>query len=169
MSNIFKTGIKIPRVVKKLELTNYHKELKNAFIMVWVNLTRAAHLEYADIQEETKIWGLEGKRVTDDLQKQVDEAQAEKKPEKELEKMRAKNEKVFKTYLESIEPINDLMYAWYAQIWSQHENEVHHCTAAEVRAIAETSKKDDNGNFWAWITTRTQAMIIQHGNQHLKK
>jgi len=169
MNNIFKTGINIPRVVKKLELTNYHKELKDAFIMVWVNLTRAAHLEYADIQEKTRVWGLEGKRITDDLQKQVDEAQAEKKPEKELEKMRAKNEKVFETYLESIEPINDLMYAWYAQIWSQHENEIHHCTAAEVRSIAETSKKDDNGNFWAWITTRTQAMIIQHGNQHLKK
>ena len=169
MSNIFKTGINIPKVVKKLELKNYHKELKDAFIMVWVNLTRAAHLEYADIQKKTGIWSLEGKRLTDDLQKQVDEAQAEKKPEKDLEKLRAKNEKAFGTYLETIEPINDLMYAWYAQIWSQHENEVHHCTADEVRKIAETSSKDDNGNFWAWITTRTQAMIIQHGNQHLKK
>ena len=169
MSNIFKTGINIPKVVKKLELTNYHKELKGAFIMVWVNLTRAAHLEYADIQEQLRLWSKKGKEIITYIEEKVSEAQEAKKSEKEIEKIRTKLNKDFDVHMEEVESVNDVMYAWYAKIWSQHENEIHHCTATEVKKIAKTSMENDNGNFWAWITSRTQAMIIQHGNRHLKK
>ena len=168
-SNIFKTGINIPKVVKKLEYSNYHDELRGKFTFVWVNLSRAVHQEYADIQEKTTLWGLEGKNIMAALEKQIDEATDEKKSEKELDKISKKNDKIFANYLETIEPINDEMYAWYAKVFSQHENEVHHCIASEVRAIAETSRVFDNGNFWGWLTNRTQAMIMQHGNQQLKK
>lgn len=169
MSNIFKTGINIPRVVKKLELANYHKELKGKFIMVWVNLTRAAHQEYADIQEQLRLWSNEGKDILTYIDEKVTEAQEAKKSEHEIEKIRTKLNKDFDAHMKTVEAVNEVMYAWYAQIWSQHENEIHHCTVAEVRAIAETSSKEDNSHFWGWITNRTQAMIIQHGNQHLKK
>ena len=169
MSNIFKTGIDIPKVVKKLELSNYHDELKDKFIMVWVNLTRAVHNEYADNQEQLRLWGIEGKRIVGYIEEKVQEAQQNGKTDKQVEKIREKTSKDFDAHMESVEIINDLMYAWYAEVWSQHKNEVHHCTPDEVRRIAETSNEQDNSNFWGWITTRTHAMIVQHGNQQLKK
>ncbi len=167
--NIFKDGINIPKVVKKLELSGYHGDLKNSFIFVWVNLTRATHKEYADIQTSLREWSDQGKAILVDLTEQVEAAQKDKKTDKEIEKIRKKNEKKFDDHMESVQAVNDEMYVWYAKVWSQHKNEVHHCTADEVRRIAETSSEEDNSNFWGWITSRTQAMILQHGNQQLKK
>lgn len=168
-SNIFKSGIVIPRVVKKLELKNYHSDLKGSFIMVWVNLTRAAHEEYADVMRRTSEWNARGEGIIKKLAAQIKEAEDAKKTEKQIEKLRKKNSEKFDKHLETIEAINNEMYAWYAQIWSQHKDEAHHCTTSEVRTIADTSNEMDNTHFWGWLTTRTQQMIIAHGNQHLKK
>ena len=168
-SNIFKTGINIPKVVKKLELSNYHDDLKGKFIMVWVNLTRQAHQEYADVQEKLRVWSNEGKEILEELARQVEAAQEAEKSKKEIEKIRKKNKKLFDEHMETIASVNDEMYAWYSQVFSQHKNEVHHCTPEEVRIIAETSRDQDNGSFWGWIADRTNAMIVHHGNQHLKK
>lgn len=168
-SNIFKSGINIPKVVKKLELSNYHEELKGKFIMVWVNLTRQVHQDYADIQEKLRVWSNEGKKILDELAKQVEEAQETDKSKKEIEKIRKKNEKLFDEHMEDVAAVNDEMYAWYAVVFSQHKNEVHHCTAEEVRRMAEASLEQDNGSMWGWISHRTNAMIVQHGNQQLKK
>ena len=169
MSNIFKTGIQIPKVVKKLELSNYHKELKGKYIMVWVNLTRAAHNEYADIQEQLRLWSIEGKHIIGYIEEKVKEAQETGKTDKQVEKIREKTSKDFDVHMESVATINDLMYSWYAEVWSQHKDEIHHCTADEVRKIAETSNEQDNSSFWGWMTQRTQSMIVLHGNQQLKK
>lgn len=168
-SNIFKTGINIPKVVKKLELKNYHADLKGKFITVWVNLTRQAHSDYADIQESLRVWSSEGKQILEVLSEQVAAAQEVEKTEKQIEKIRQKNEKLFNDHMETVTLVNDEMFAWYSEVWSQHKDQDHHCTLEEVRRIAEASSEQDNSNLWGWITSRTHAMIIQHGNQQLKK
>jgi len=169
MNNIFKTGITIPKVVKKLDLKNYHDELKGQCIFVWVNLTREMHIRYTDIQTQLHAWSNVGQQILIELDKTVKEAQTEKKSEKEIKKIRVKFGKQFDAHAKDIESINDEMYAWYSEVWSQHSNEVHHCTPAEVRTLADSSNEQDDGSFWGWITTQTQGMILAHRNQHLKK
>ncbi len=169
MSTIFKTGINIPKVVKKLELKNYHGDLKGQFIMVWVNLSRSVHNEYADMQTKIHTWNEEGKQLLLDLQAQVKEAQEAKKSKKKIEQVRKKNQKVYDDHMESITVINEEMYTWYANVFSQHKDASHHCTSEQVKELADASAEQDNANFWGWLTHQTHAMIIAHGNQHLKK
>ena len=87
MNNIFKTGITITKVVKKLDLKNYHDELKGQCIFVWVNLTREMHIRYTDIQTQLHTWSNVGQQILIELDKTVKEAQTEKKSEKEIKKI----------------------------------------------------------------------------------
>lgn len=157
MSNIFKNGINIPKVVKKLELSGYADELKGEFIEVWVNPTRADHKAYTDLQTQLLNFRGEGADLALQLNKETDRNE-KVRLQKRLDKFTKKIEK-------EADSLNDAMYAWYARIWAQGKGDV---SAEDVRTIAKSSGDQDDGVFWAWITKQTQAMILAHRNSHLK-
>jgi len=168
MSKAFKDGIYIPKIIKDLELKNYHEDMEGSFI-VWVNLSRMVHQEYTDIQNKLAVWEFEGNQILDEIIVQVEEAEEENKSEKEIEKIRNANGKKFENHVASVDLTIDDLDIWYSKVWSQADNELHHYSVSEVQAIRETSKENDGSSFWNWLTKQTQTMIILHSNQHLKK
>ena len=168
MSKAFEDGIYIPKIIKELELKNYHEDMGGSF-MVWVNLSRMVHQEFTVIQSKLVVWEKEGNRILDELIGQIKEAEEENKSEKELEKIRKANGKKFEDHVDTIDTAIVDLDIWYSKIWSQTKKELHHYSVSEVQAIRETSKENDGSSFWNWLTKQTQLMIILHSNQHLKK
>lgn len=154
--SIFKNGINIPKVVQKLELSGYADELEGDFIEVWVNPTRALHQEYNDIQTRILKAKAEGLRLT--------AAVTDKKDQKEREEAQQTFDEFVKNEEKEIKKTNAANYAWLVVIWGGKEK----ITIDQAEEIAETSKRDDNGNFWIWLQRQTHAMILAHRNSHLK-
>ena len=168
MSKAFEDGIYIPKIIKELELKNYHEDMGVSFT-VWVNLSRMIHQEYIDLQNKVAVWEFEGKQILDEITGQIKEAKKENKSEKELEKIRKANGRKFADHVDSIDATIIDLDIWYSKVWSQTNNELHHYSVSEVQAIRTTSKENDGSSFWNWLTKQTQMMILLHSNQHLKK
>ena len=157
--SIFKNGINIPKIVKKLKLEGYAPELKDESIRVWINPTLAIHDEYARIQLAALDHTEKRSRILSEFEGL--DAKKDKDKVNQLNKDLKSMEKSFAS-------LNKDFYEWYSDIWSQHKLEDTHASPAQVKEIAESSLKQDGGVFWGWITKNTQAMIVVHRNQHLK-
>ncbi len=169
-NNIFQTGgVKIPKKVVKLDLGQYHSDLKGSVLFVWVNLNKIALDAYTEFQVRLGKWDQINKKTQEELVAEIEEAQKEKKKEKELDEIRAKYNAFFSENLKSFEALNADIYEWYSMVWSQHSDPVHHSPADGVKAIAEASGEDNNSDFWKFLTQTTQTMIIDYRNRYLKK
>jgi len=147
--SVFDKGFKIPKVIKVLDLSGYSpgaEDLKDQKIDVWVNINSTLFKEWTDIQKGIR-------KLDADFQAEIARIPEEEFTEKLLEAELEKNNAEMRS-------INDRVYAFYAEVWSQDPK--------QVADLHKLSQDQDNGSFWTWITTQTQGMIIGHRNQHLK-
>jgi hypothetical protein len=101
-------NFKISTIVLPLELSEYHEAYAGQKVLVWVNPPREVLQERENILRD---YSNTLKRV---LTPESD-APVEKKKKGWLNWLTAKPEK--------FEAVNDRMFAWLNQIWSQHEDE----------------------------------------------
>lgn len=147
-------GIKVPPIVKKLNLSDYAESLDQV-IWVWVNITNAMHEEYTRLQ----VLGTVITERLDELSTAFI-AEKDKKKKKEITKQVQSN-------TEELQEILIEQYVWFSEVWSKGKDESTHVTPGEVQKFAEEMVQQDPG-LWKWVTTRTQAMILAHRNAYLK-
>lgn len=157
--SIFKNGIQIPKIVKKLGLGGYAPELKDQSIRVWVNPSLEIHKAF----QKTRIGLLKARMKQDELVDEIGKLDV-KKDKKEIRGLSDELE----ASLKELEPLNDEFYDYLSVIWSQHKLEDTHATKEEVVAIAQQSINEENGAFWKWLIQKTQSMIDAHQEQDLK-
>lgn len=138
-------NIKIPKIVRKLKLADFDESLKEQSLQVWVNPPAAMLRKYNQIQLD--IRKIKKRMLGATGVGWIDKALFSKG-------------RVEKLYEES-DQANDEIYAWYAEIWSQHELPDTHVTAEEVRGFHEHCQEKDLG-LWQFVSKRTQAMIMAH-------
>ena len=113
--------INIPRVVRPVQLSDYAPEFGEQAIGMWVNPPRAKRLEFAGITERFK-------GVQDQIEG-CDDGD-------ELEGL-----------FDQIKALGLEMYAWYAEMWSQGDDE---WTAEGVQELAEAALDTDPG-LWDFV------------------
>jgi hypothetical protein len=165
MPNVLKNieALKIPRKTQPMKLGEYHEDLGESVLHVWVNLTKAMHDRYADWQEAIRDANQEAVRIDAEHRARAEKAAGGEQPDPEypmgadlLERMEANNHRIRET-------INPEIFAWYSEVWSQAPDEETHLAPEQVREMAEHLKAQDPA-LWAHITQGTQALIIAHRN-----
>ena len=165
----FKKGIQVPKVVKELDLGDYHPELKGEVFHVWVNLSRAAHKAYFEFQSELRTWGKKQEELEKELEDKTKEAIKGGWHRSRKQKISDGYAKFFTDHMDDFDKLSQSVHDWYSEIWSQAEDTETHISTMDVRVISEVSQENDNNDFWIWLTKQTQAMILGYRNRHLKK
>ena len=165
----FKKGIQVPKVVKELDMGDYHPDLKGEVFHVWVNLSRKAHKTYFEYQSALRAWSKKEKELEAELKSKLKEAVANDWNKSQRQEISDGYGKFFTDHLDEFQELSETIYVWYSEIWSQGEDPETHFSVEEVGVISEVSKEYDNDDAWIWVTTQTQAMIIGYRNRHLKK
>ena len=161
-------NISFNRITKEIEFAEYSPENKGDHVHVWVNLTRAMHDRWAEIQTEYR----KHEQAKDMLVKQI-QALAKKAKGKSKKKRAELQPEIDQFNAELIEKIDELiptekkLYAWYAEVWSQHADTGTHVSGDEVEEAYQMMAENDHA-MWIWLTKKTQHLILLHGNQHLK-
>ena len=135
--------IQIRKVVRPLALRGLAQEYEDDFISVWVNPNREMLARFEVAREETE-----------QIKKQLSALAAEKKADP----------KKIREISDGLDEANRLLYAWYADIWSQGEETSHHVTAEAVEAWARTA----DPALWLYLTSGTWRLINDH-LAHAKK
>ena len=167
MSPLKKLSFK--KITERLNLSEYDPQNTGDYVHVWVNLTKAMHDRWNEIQVEFRKHEL----AHEALDKQIKDlaARSIEASEKEKKKLQIEIDQMNEKAEEKIEEINSVtakkMYAWYAEVWSQHADKGTHISGDEVEEAAEMMKVNDVA-MWAWITQATQGLILLHNNKHLK-
>ena len=136
--------ISVPKIVRDLDLGDYADELAGQVIQVWVNPPREKVLTYSDITAE--IDGFDAEILK--LHKRISE---------EPENVEELTEQI-NVLAGRVEKANDALFAWYAVIWSQGDEEE---SAESVREFA-TSTMDTDPTLWRWVAQSTVLMISDH-------
>jgi hypothetical protein len=130
-------GIQIRKVVRPLGLRDLAEEYGDDFLSVWVNPDRGALALYERAREETE-------KIKKQLAGLPDREKAD--PEK------------VQAISNSLDEANRIIYAWYAEIWSQGQDPAQHVTAA---AVEEWAQKADPA-IWFYVTSGTWRLINEH-------
>jgi hypothetical protein len=135
--------IKVPKIVRPLDLQDYAPEMDGMLLQVWVNPPRKLVARYVEIQDE--IVKLKGK---------LDEIVERSKNDGVGEDLTADIEKLDT----SIQAMNADLFAWFAEVWSQGG----HNETAET--VAEFAKQfgDTDPALWGFVSKRTVEMIRDH-------
>ena len=149
-------GIKIPPVVKELDLSEYAPGMKDIILYVWVNITNKMHEEYTEMQ----VKGLKISRQIEVLTVEYQKVISDKKEKKRVALQ-------IEMATDKLNGVNVENFVWYSQVWSKHEDSSTHVTPGDVQEFANQLMADDPA-LWKWVTTRTQAMIVAHRNAYLK-
>jgi len=113
--------ISIPKVVRAIRLSDYAPEFEDQAIGMWVNPPREKRLEFAGITERFA---------------EVREQIAKTEDADELKEL-----------FDRIKALGLEIYAWYADMWSQSDDE---WTGEEVKALAEAAINTDPG-LWDFL------------------
>ena len=113
--------INIPRVVRPIALSDYAQEFGEQVIEMWVNPPREKRLAFADIMERYRdtLGQIEATEDSDELAELA----------------------------ERIVSIAGELHAWYAELWSQGEDE---WTAEQVAELA-TACLDTDPGLWDFV------------------
>ena len=114
--------INIPRVVRPVALSEYAPEFGDQAIQMWVNPPRKVRLEFADIMDRYR-----------EVLSMIEEAESD---DPNLENL-----------AEGIVIIAGELHGWYAQMWSQGEDE---WAAEDVKAFIEAALDTDPG-LWDFV------------------
>ena len=136
-------SIKVPKIVRSLELVEYVPELEGQSLSIWVNPPRALMAEFVGLQEKILQYQVK-------LEEIVERSKKDGKGADLTADVAALDEK--------IGAVNDELYAWFAQIWGQGESPE---TAESVKEFAVTNADTDPA-LWAFVTQQTVGMIRDH-------
>lgn len=137
--------IAVPKIIQTVDMAEYHEKMREAPpIYVWVNPPQRILDDFALIQREL---------------------QAAKESAERLGKSRGwlKGHR-WRKLSERMARANRQLYAWLAQIWSQHADPTTHVTAADVEMFAHQLAGEDL-SLWRWITEQTYGLIVAHSNR----
>ena len=135
--------IQIRKVVRPLALRGLAQEYEDDFISVWVNPNREMLARFDLAREETE-----------QIKKQLSALAAQKKADPLK----------IREISDGLDQANQLLYAWYAEIWSQGEDASHHVTAEGVEEWARTA----DPALWLYLTSGSWRLINDH-LAHAKK
>lgn len=120
----------IPRIVRAVPLRDYAPEYGEHVIWMWVNPPRAKRQAFAGIAAQ---WKLLQKRLTD-LGAETGAGDSEE----------------LTALVETLIEQGRLLYAWWAEMWSQGDDPDTHWTAEEVQEMAEAALDSDMG-LWEYM------------------
>jgi len=145
---------KIPKIIRRLELSEYAPEYEGHYFDVFVNPSRDKRVDFfANVRESellterVKMLGMKPEDAPDDW----------KPNREEIDKITA-----------ALVRMNEAILGWWAYVWSQGENEADHCTVDEVRAFLDECRESDVG-LWLFVTQKTSEMILNHAAGVKKK
>jgi hypothetical protein len=132
--------IAIRRLVRPLVLSGFAPEYGDDFIQVWVNPSRDILSRYEQIRGDAA--GLKQRLTALSEERTPDQAEAQKLGVE-------------------LAGVNGLLYAWYAEIWSQGEDASKHVTAENVRELSDRCEREDPA-LWFFLISGTWQLINDH-------
>lgn len=155
--------IEVKKIVRPIPLREYAEEFGDEAIWVWVNPPRQVRLDYWQIAEEFSAFVSERLTLIEALadeageDKTLDELDVPQETRERLEALDAK-----------LESMSRRIYAWFAEMWSQSQDEAEHWTAAQVEEIA-TAFMETDPRFWGWIQEQHWRLLSEHRDGVKKK
>jgi len=128
--------LNIPKVIRPLQLADYAEELKDTVIWVWVNPP-------VSLLERWSALASESLQAIEQLNAPSDNTEV-------VERVRA-----------TLERIGTEEAGIISELWSQKEGDT--WLAEDVLRLVEETRETDP-MLWAWLQTRTRAMIREHRN-----
>jgi len=146
--------IDIQKIVRPIRLGDYAPEYDGQAIHVWVNPPRQMRLDYQQVADELS-------QASRELELVVKEA-GESTPESEEEAAGLVSD-----YGERLEELARRLYAWFAVMWSQGDDEDTRWTTDDVVELVEACLDADPA-LWAWIQDEHWRLVREH-REGLKK
>ena len=125
----------IPKIIRPLEMSEYDEAMEGLTLHVWINPPRGIHSSY---------WKFQGELLK--LSKELEALVEKKSTEKEIEKLNAR-----------IEAVNQEVFAWFSNIWSQGKDPETHVSIEDIEHFA-----DEDPAIWGFVTSSTMNMINEH-------
>lgn len=129
--------IRVPKIVRPLNLSDYAPEMAGAVIQVWVNPPRQAVESLEEMAVTSTAIVQRMQRLSQDQQADVQEL------------------------AKDLEPIGHGLMAWFAENWSQAQDEGTHWSPEEVEKLIN-EVRDTDPLLWPWLMARTRAMIREY-------
>lgn len=148
--------IELRRIVRPVCLGDYAQEYGNEVIQVWVNPSRATRLELQAIGEAS----VQARDRLNELANQ----NTDEFTEEERQQLTAELEEL----AEEFEQLTVPLYAWYAAVWSQHDDKETHWTADDVAELVRACQDADPA-LWSWLQDETLRLMREHRDGIKKK
>jgi hypothetical protein len=132
--------IEIRKVVRPLPLSGFAPEYGEDTVSIWVNPNREALVRYELVRKQAEE--LKNRLVALGEQQNPDKTEAQ----------------AIGTELTGV---NELLYAWYAEIWSQSPDPAKHVSGEQVRELAERCEREDP-TLWFFLISGTWRLINEH-------
>ena len=139
-------NFKVAKIVRPLDLGGYAEELAGQVFDVWVNPKRSIVNDYVEVT--ARLIGHKS-----ELEKIVERSKQDG--------VGADLSVAVEDLDKKIEAANDVVFGWFAVIWSQGEDESQHETPESIREFA-TVASDTDPALWSWVALKTVAMIRDH-------
>lgn len=125
----------IPTIVKSVDLGEYDQAYKGQEIWMWVNPPKRMRREFDQINKD----------IRDAVKSLLEELTDEEKQQikEEVEKLQAQQA------------------AWWAEMWSQHEDEETHWSVEDVQTLLEESA-DKDPQLWNFLTETSLERLKEH-------
>lgn len=125
----------IPTIVKSVDLGEYDQAYKGQEIWMWVNPPKRMRREFDQINKD----------IRDAVKSLLEELTDEEKQQikEEVEKLQAQQA------------------AWWAEMWSQHEDEETHWSVEDVQILLEESA-DKDPQLWNFLTETSLERLKEH-------
>jgi len=154
--------IEIKRLVRPVFLRDYAEEYGDETIWVWVNPPRQLRLEHADIVQDFQVVVDARAELGAELEKAIEQAKEEgtEVPEADPDTIARIDQQ--------LNDLSDRLYAWFAELWSQHSDEETHWTGEEVVGMVEACL-DADPQLWDWIQDEMWRLVREHREGVKKK
>ena len=162
-----RAALRLPRKTEELDLGEYHESLQGQVIHVWVNLTKAMHDRWNLLQRDIRAAAEETKAIDTAHFERVKNRTPKGKEVDRAAPLGERLQARLDANVKEINRINEEIFAWYAEVWSQHADVETHSTPEDVGNFAKQCAEEDPA-LWQWVTVGTQAKIIAHRNRLVK-
>ena len=148
--------IELRRIVRPVRLCEYAEEYGAEVIHVWVNPSRAKRLELQALGEASM-------QARDRLTELADQNTGDLTDD-ERQRLTTEAEELAEEFDRLVEPL----YAWYADIWSQHDDKETHWTPDDVTQLVQACMDADPA-LWSWLQDETLRLMREHRDGVKKK
>lgn len=162
--------IEIKKIVRPIRLGDYAPEYDGQEIHVWLNPPRRVRMDHFEIVQEFSA--VVDERVL--VMKTALEAAAKEagvEPEELEDKGFEMDEGTEASIAEIDAQLEDLsrrLYGWFAEVWSQDEDEGTHWTTDEVVELVEACMDADPA-LWSWVQDEHWRLVGEHRDGVKKK